>query len=224
MDPEKPEGGEKPAQETPKFITEEELTKLLGTRFKAFEKVVADTIGKVTEQIVSRLPKEEPAPPAPPAPDADEPKKKDPELKKLQDQIATLTQKAEQAERERDQERAKAKDSALRQKVGEALTAAGIDGVRARHVIGLLVDAEKRVRWGEDGETPIFHTPDREDVELPVGLAGWLKSDEGKFFLPPRGTQGSGDRPGAAPPSNSNAPLDRKTVAEGLARALTGRL
>ena len=117
------------------------------------------------------------------------------------------------------------RDAALRQRVGEVLAGAGIEGVRARHAIGLLVDAEKRVRWSDDGESLVFRTADRDDAELEPGLRGWLKTDDAKLYLPPKGSQGSGDRPaGTGPAATAGGPPDRREVAEGLRRALLGHM
>ncbi len=239
-DEKKPEGGGAPAPsaETPKYITEEQLDNVLGSRFRASEQRLEKTFtqsiassfdsftGKLKGEIASLFPA-----PKPPEAKPDAKKDKDPgvadlELKKLQDQIATLTEQAEQARSERDSERAKVRDSTLRQKLGEALAAAGIDGLRARHAIGVLVDAEKRVRWLDDGDAIVFRPGDREEVDLESGVKTWLKTEDAKLYLPPKGTQGSGDRPvGSAPTqTNTSGAPDRKAAAEGLRRALLGQM
>jgi hypothetical protein len=221
-DPPKPEG------EAPKYVTEEQLQSALTERFRALEQKVDRTLSglgpKLRDELATLFPKPEPKPPeggdgkSPPRKAGDgEPA---PELKKLQDQIAQLTTKAEAAERERDAERARARDTTLRQRLTEALSVAGIEGVRARHAVGLLVDAERRVRWTEDGQSIAF-----DDIELAAGLREWLKTDDAKLYLPARGALGSGDRPGAQPPPRAPAgPPDRTAVADGLRRVLLGQL
>lgn len=220
-DPPKPEG------EPPKFVTEEHLQSALGERFRTFEQKVEKTLSalgpKLRDELGALFPKPEPKAAAAEgkgAPGKGEPEPH-PELKKLQDQIAQLTTKAEAAERERDAERARSRDAALRQRLTEALSAAGIEGVRARHAVGLLVDAEKRVRWSEAGDAIAF-----DDVELALGLREWLKTDDAKLYLPPRGAAGSGDRPGGQPPPSRapSGPPDRAAVAEGLRRVLLGQM
>lgn len=215
-----------PGAETPKYITEEHLEKTLASRFKSVEQRVEKTIaqtfetfsGKLKTDLESIFPKPEPKP------ESKKDHAENPELKKLEDRIASLTQQAETARAERDTERVKARDATLRQKLGERLATSGIDGVRARHAVGVLVDSERRVRWSEDGETILFRTPDGDELDLEPGVRAWLKTDDAKLYLPPRGSQGSGDRPGSgSPPSAASGPLDRRTVAEGLRRALLGQ-
>jgi hypothetical protein len=55
-------------------------------------------------------------------------------------------------------------------------------------------------------------------------LKDWLKTEDAKLFLPPRGASGSGDRPGAGPPRSPAVAPTRNDVAEGLRRALLGQL
>jgi hypothetical protein len=215
-----------PTDDAPKYVTEEQLQSALTDRLRAFETKVGQALGalapKLRDELAALLPKPEPKPA--PSEGKVAPGKGDAEahaeLKKLQDQIAQLTKQAEAAERERDAERARARDSTLRQRLTEALAAAGIEGVRARHAVGLLVDAEKRVRWSESGDAVAF-----DDVDLASGLREWLKTEDAKLYLPARGALGSGDRPGAQPPPRPSAgPPDRATVADGLRRVLLGQL
>src|SRR5579859_5160597 len=158
----------KPADPPPAYVTEEQLQTALSTRFRTFEqkidRALSDGLGtlasKLKGELADLLPKPEPKPEAegvkPPArKEAAEP---NPELRKLQEQIGVLTRQADDARSERDAERARGRDSLLRQRLGEALSAAGIEGVRARHAVGLLVDAERRVRWSDDGATLLFRT------------------------------------------------------------------
>jgi hypothetical protein len=239
-DPPKPEGGGAPA-----YVTEEQLQAALTTRFRAFEqkfdRALSDGVGtiatRVREELAGLLPKREPAAeggegaPKPegagggavPGPQAQQ---ASPELRKLQEQITLLTRQAEEARSERDAERARARDSLLRQRVTEALSGVGIEGVRARHALGLLVDAERRVRWSDDGDSILFRTDAHDELDLAGGVREWLKSEDAKLYLPPRGAAGSGDRPGAQPPPARQpaGPVDRATVAEGLRRALLGQL
>jgi hypothetical protein len=233
LDPEKkPEDGaaETPAADAPKYVTEDQLDKALTARLRAVEQKVEKTVAQSFDTFSTKLKTELaslfPPPKAEAKADAKkEPVPPDPELTKLKDQVTTLTQQAADARAERDTERAKARDATLRQKLGELLGAAGIEGVRARHVIGLLVDSEHAVRWSDDGDGLVFRTADRGDVELETGLRTWLKSDDAKVYLPPKGTQGSGDRPAIGGPSTRpTGPPERRDVADGLRRALLGQM
>jgi hypothetical protein len=245
MDPVQPPGGApppaagdppKPAEGAPSYVTEEQLQAALTTRFRTFEqkvdKTLSDGLGtmgtKLRDELAALFPKPEPKPegegPKPEGAAAAQPQS-GPELKRLQDQITLLTKQAEDARSERDAERARARDSLLRQRVTDALSGVGIEGVRARHALGLLVDAERRVRWAEDGASVLFRTDAHDDLDLAAGVREWLKTDDAKLYLPPRGAAGSGDRPGAQPPAaRPSGPVDRTTVAEGLRRALLGQL
>jgi len=245
MDPVQPPGGApppaagdppKPAEGAPSYVTEEQLQAALTTRFRTFEqkvdKTLADGLGtmgtKLRDELAALFPKVEPkaeGDTAKPEGGAPQPAPS-PELKKLQEQIASLTKQAEVARSERDAERARARDSLLRQRLTDALSVVGIEGVRARHALGLLVDAEKRLRWSDDGESILFRTDAHDELELAAGLREWLKTEDAKLYLPPRGAAGSGDRPGAQPPGPRppTGPVDRATVADGLRRALLGQL
>jgi hypothetical protein len=244
MDPVQPPGAApppagdppKPAEGAPAYVTEEQLQAALTTRFRAFEqkvdKTLADGLGsmgtKLRDELAALFPKPEPKPEGDAKPEGGGVPQAQPapELKKLQDQIALLTKQAEDARSERDAERVRARDSLLRQRVTDALATVGIEGVRARHALGLLVDAEKRVRWSDDGDSVLFRTDAHDELDLAGGVREWLKTDDAKLYLPPRGAAGSGDRPGAQPPASRapSGPLDRTTVAEGLRRALLGQL
>jgi hypothetical protein len=98
-------GAETPA-EAPKGVSEADVQALLTSRFRAFEEKIGKTLseslgaltGKLKEEITSALPKaESPATP-------EDKKRKDapesPELKRLQEQIASLTKQAEDARSE----------------------------------------------------------------------------------------------------------------------------
>lgn len=248
MDPvQTPGGGAAPATETqkpvegaPAYVTEEQLQSALTSRFRTFEqkldKALADGLGgigtRLRDELAALLPKPEARTDGgvPPTTDASAggsaaPAPPSPELKKLQDQISVLTKQAEDARSERDAERARSRDAQLRQRVTEALSSVGIEGVRARHALGLLVDAERRVRWAEGGDDIVFRTDTHDDLDLSAGIREWLKTDDAKLYLPPRGAAGSGDRPGARPPATRPADQpDRTVVAEGLRRVLLGQL
>lgn len=243
MDPEKPVGGAPsppatdppaPIEAAPSYVTEEQLQTALTARFRTFEqkvdKALSDGLGafgsKLKDELALLFPRPEPRPEGGGAPADGRPKDEpNPELRRLQEQIGVLTKQADDARAERDTERARGRDSLLRQRLTEALSLVGIDGVRARHALGVLVDAERRVHWADDGELLLFRTDAHDELELGVGLREWLKTEDAKLYLPPRGAAGSGDRPGAQPPPRAPAgPPDRAAVADGLRRVLLGQL
>ena len=117
MDPNSTHASEPPkaAEDAPKYITEEQLHSTLASRFKSFEQKLDKTLGDSLTGLGSKLKDELAAAlaPKPESPAPDEKKRKDtpaaehPELKKLQEQIASLTKQADEARAERDAERAK---------------------------------------------------------------------------------------------------------------------
>lgn len=128
-----------------------------------------------------------------------------PEFKGLQKQLADLKKESEAAKAETAAERAKVRDATLRQKLGEGLGSIGIaDNFRVSKAIGDLVDSSKRVRWADEGDGIVFRDSDGSEVDLATGLKGWAKTDEGKFYLPPRGTTGSGATSGGRSPGTGD--------------------
>jgi hypothetical protein len=91
-------------------------------------------------------------------------------------------------------EASKAKDTALRQSLSEALDKNSFDP-KARHLaLSHLVDGAKLVRYSEDGETIVFRDSDGADVDLATGIKGFAQTDDGKRFMPASGASGTGDR------------------------------
>ncbi len=181
----------------PKYVTEEQLNRAITARFgemsKKLEKSFGDTLGKTLEERLAAL---KPAP-------ADEEKPQSPldapEVKGLMKQMGELQARLKATEEREAAAKAKARDTQLRQHVGEALASAGIkDTLRAKHALKFLVDGEKLVNWDEDGERLVFR--DSEGfVDFATGLKGWLKSEDAKMYLPPPDTSGTGGRTGTAP-------------------------
>lgn len=124
-----------------------------------------------------------------------------PFVKGLMKQMADQKTATEQLKTERDSEKARSREQALRSALGDALTKGGIDPSRVKHAVGILVDVEKRVRFSDDEGDDLVFKDTSGDVDLATGLKGWLKGDDAKIFLPPRGTQGAGDR-GQGKPAN----------------------
>lgn len=190
----------------PNYVTKEEFNELINramtARFSAVEKRIAQQMAealsglgpKLDELLQAKLPQ---APQAPAERHLDE----SPLVKGLQKQLAELQEQNRKSQAERDAERQRARDVALRQKLTEELAKHGVDARYARQAIGYLVDAEKRVRWTDDeSDALIFRDADGSELDLPTGLRTWVKTDEAKIYQPPRGAQGSGDRGGTTAP------------------------
>jgi hypothetical protein len=213
----------------PGSITLEDVNKAITARFSAYEKKLdtkfAESFGgfetKLTELLGAKLEELKPK-----ADDADKKAKQEPasieehpQFRGLQKQLSEVKNKLEAQQKAAEAERAKARDVTLRQRVTERLTEGGIDGVRAKHALGYLVDSEKRVRFADDkDDSIIFADANGEALDLETGLKGWLSSDEAKLYLPPRGAAGSGERNdnanrrGGAPPADDSDESARKAL------------
>lgn len=193
--------------EIKKLLTEQLTTPEIAG---AFAKTIDGAIGKAISGLdIGAKIKEEfekNKTPADQTPDADPPKGKDgktpsveesPAFRKLQDAFF-------KAEAARKAEEAKRKSQALENAVREGLIAGGADPRRVEAAIALL---ERRgVLKLDDKDTAGFtfrrdYGAD-EFVPAPAGAKEWLQTEEGKFFLPPTETKGTGG--GAGGPLGSN--------------------
>lgn len=201
----------------PKFVNSEQLNKAITARLKEFEarnkETILEALGSLAPEIDKMIEAKFAAPKEAPKGKVEE----DPKYKGLEKQLLELKSKAESESNARAAAEAKAKDREMRQTVRDALASVGVDGDRARHALGFLVDAERRVSWSEDGESLIYKDVDGTETDFTSGIKRWAKSDEAKIYLPPRGTTGSGERPpaGKLPASSGNA---KKEVASALAK------
>jgi len=191
----------------PNYVTEGKLNELVNraitARFSAFEKKFGN---QISESVASLIPKFEelvqaklPANAAANASPTDK-LEENPFVKGLQKKLVELEEQNRKSQAERDTERARARDVALRQKLSEELARHGIDSRYTKQAIGFLVDAEKRVRWEDDGESLVFRDADGSEIDLQTGLRSWAKTDDAKIYMPPRGVTGSGDRGGGVAP------------------------
>lgn len=96
----------------------------------------------------------------------------------------------------------------LRETLQKQLAESGVpeDEVRrlTRATNELIRDGVVRYESEDDGADVVFM--DKSDaVDLPTGIAGWLKTDIGKSWLPPRNSAGSGDGPFGRNPNKQSA-------------------
>ncbi len=204
----------------------------LTKRFKKFEKSLLGTIetvlNKRDEALLAKL-----ASPAPvEAPKEKQAKKPneatgdgdDPRIAGLQQQIEEL--KADNARKDAiaASEREQRRGSALRQHLADALVKGGMDAARARHAIGFLADVEKRVKYAADDADELVFVDGDEELDLAAGLKAWLKSEDAKLYLPPRGAAGSGDRGAGSPRPQAPGQPDRSAVSQALLRVMDGGL
>lgn len=185
---------------------------------KAVSGTVETTVGKaikglkldeqigtaLTKALEARKPKEqEPEPPK-------EGGKVDPATLKLQSELEKVQKQLQQEAEARQAAEEARKTERLHTAVRDALAKAGVPADRMKHALALL-QAEGRLAYGE-GDVPglKFVRPWGEEI-LPAekAAAEWVQSDDGKVYLPAKGTQGTGEgaheRPTAAPRTKDGA-------------------
>lgn len=128
-------------------------------------------------------------------------KKDDPEKAKLRSDLDNLTKKLTQQEEERRAEREQLLRNEERSELMSRLREAGIPEPRVKGAVALLLHDAKAIK--RNGENKIVWPVKRdwgtEDLELDAGVSEWLKTDEGKAFLPPKEAKGSGAGGGKPP-------------------------
>lgn len=136
--------------------------------------------------------------------------KPDPAALRLQSELEQVKkQLKDEADARKAAEEAR-KTERLHTAVRDALAKAGVPADRMKHALALL-QAEGRLAYGE-GDVPglKFVRPWGEEI-LPAekAAAEWVQSDDGKVYLPAKGTQGTGEgaheRPTAAPRTKDGA-------------------
>lgn len=140
---------------------------------------------KKLEGIKADPPKDPPK--DPPGDDSPALRKLQAEQEKLQKALEAQTKRAEEAETKR-------RADLLQNSVRDALIAQGADPKRLAIAMSHLTSSGV-VKLNDKGE-PVFTFAEKwgpEDVAAAEGAKKWLATDEGKFFLPPTGKQGTGD-------------------------------
>ncbi len=207
--------------DAPKALTHDEANRIFTARArdqeKKFEKWLGDFAAAQEKRYAEFAEKLNTAPAAPTATGGEQKQlapHETPEWRGMQKQLAELKAQTEAANARAAAEAAKARDVALRQRLAEELQKHGVDAKRVKHAIGYLVDAERAVKF--DGETDdiVFGN---DAIDLASGVKSWVSSDEGKFYLPPSGASGSGDRPRQG---GRNQPVDQGQSAHDLGTML----
>ena len=220
-----PDGGQG-THSNPDTVTVEMMNRAISSRLKDFEKKLDKQFSELPNVLSSKL---EEAMKAKTEPVTDPGAKGQsvnpldhPEVRGMQRRLQELEDRAKQLEAEKNEERARNKDATLRSQLQEELMRCGVDPKRVRLAIGHLVDAEKKVRWDESGESILFYDSGG-SVSLNHGIKSWVGTEDGKLFLPPRGTSGTGGRtPGGKGSGNNQTTVDRGALADGLLTLMTG--
>lgn len=145
----------------------------------------------------------------------------DPAFKKLQADLEAERKRAdEQARKAKEQEEARQAQH-LRQSLLDALTAQGVDPKRVKDAADLLI-ARQVVKLNDKGEPiwPLKRNWGEEPVAVKDAAKEWLATDDGKHWLPPVGTQGTGDGAGK---TSTTVGGDTMTAEQALG-AVMGRL
>ena len=222
-DPKKPESEEAIADEAPKPVTLEDVKALLDKHLKKRdEALVANFNGGLAElkQLFTARQEEAETKPSQAVHDKPVSFEDTTAYRTMKRQLDDMTAKMKADAEEHAAVAAKATDMQLRAQLTETLTAAGVDAKVVRHAVGFLVDVEKRVRMSEGGE--IVFRDGTDEVTLATGMKSWLRSDDAKFYLAPRGVNGSGDKPGGKAPAkpSGTAPMSEDELAVKLQEAL----
>lgn len=232
--PNEPNGSGSAAVSITEDKVNEIVSKAIGKRFqaletkqaKAFEEFGASLATKLTESVMGAVgEKLEALKPTTGASDKGKTPENPEELpfvKGLKKQIADLQKRDQERELAEKAKDAQLKDVKLREKLTSLLSANGIEGVRAQHAMGYLVDAAKRVSWGEDGESLTFKDESGDLVDAATGLKSWVTSADGKLYAPPSNASGSGERgTGSKAPVTTNGGKQPSTteIGQGIANA-----
>ncbi len=145
-----------------------------------------------------------------------------PEWKASQATIAELKKKTADAEASTAQERAKNRASQLRSTLSEQLAKQGVPADRIKLAVGHLISAEQIVGYSDEGQgdSVVYRDGDGNEVSLDAGLKSFLRSTEGKLFLPAQNPGGSG----SGPNGRGTAPLDKNDPRAPLRAAVRGFL
>lgn len=113
-----------------------------------------------------------------------------PEIASLKKQIEALTKKAEAAEAKSTEQEKKQEEAADKESILKTLEAAGVsEAHRARAAMNHM-RAEGKIKRTDDGLVGIDKAGDEQD--LADTITEFLKSEEGKLFLPPSEARGGG--------------------------------
>lgn len=203
------------------------VTRMKGSLSKDFEgmlKPFADTLAKLqSQQIVT---------PPPEAGKGNPDAALDIERQKMADKIRELEDRYKQAEASRESEQKARQRDEERNELAGALRRAGVGDAQIRPAIALLYTEEQRVARLPDTNKVALKVNGKYGEELvPVdeGVLSWLKTDDGKMFLPARGAGGSGTTHSSQNRAKPGTPAEKKAAAKAeamaiLTSALGGRL
>jgi hypothetical protein len=187
---------------TKDFATTETLAKVVDQKLA---KGIGDL--KIDEKIAALKPKDEPKDDH--AKDSKEKGAKvDPAQAKLQERIEQLERQNREADERAKNERAQREEQEAIGALRDALSANGVPADRQGIAIAKLYHADKLVK--RDAEGKLFVPVPRkagytDNLDLASYVKEYLATDEGKTFLPPKGSNGTGDGAGTRVQGGSGA-------------------
>lgn len=195
----------------------------LTTHFNRFKGVMAkDVEGQVSKGLSPLMEKlsametslKERAATPPPPPDNSLSAAVDAATRKAEARIKELEAKAESAERARAESEQTRLQQEERTALATALGANGVEGVKQNVLIAYLHKEKGMVRRNDKGEVCLRLTRPygEDDIPLAEAVPEWLKTAEGKEFVPPRPAGGTGATAGKA--QGKGGPGDAKVAAQ----------
>lgn len=203
------QGNESPedSEETtkPSYITTEELNRAITQRLRSFEKNFESKIGSLSEnlsgtlksqleEISKQLKPVEEVKPSKKEVDSQNELHNNPQFKAMQAELEAMKKASLLASQKAQEERAKSREMQMRSHLSETLSKQGVPADRLKHAVGFLVNVTNSVSYSEDNEDEVVFKSQDGELDLASGVKQFLKSDDGKLYLPARAINGSGDR------------------------------
>lgn len=144
---------------------------------------------------------------------------------KYERQLAEMKAQLDREAKSREEERQKRLVNEERNSLRDALSANGVPPALVQAAVALLHTDQKRLERNEDGSIHFLlqeqspSGPYVERVGVAEGVERFLKSDEGRYFLPPKPAAGAGSKGGNAPGSNAR---EGESEADAIARLFDG--
>lgn len=208
-------------EETPKTFSKDELlaeiaqmiskqsNAAITQRLSSFEAKMDAAFAKMSSPVIEEAP----------STSKTKSKDKDPEFLAMQKKIEAMEAKEAKIVAEQ-------RDGNLRKSLSEILAKGGVDQKSMKAALAVLVDSDKVVgytadEFAQNKDAMIWRSKDGE-MDLTKGAADWLRSDEGKTFVAPKGAQGAGDKSYSAAKQPANGAMSDSALASLLTNLRNG--
>lgn len=148
-----------------------------------------------------------------------------PAVKRLAAELAEEKKKREATEAKAREQEVAQKAEHLRQRLTDALVTGGADPKRVRIAVNDIL-AQGKVKYDDQGAIVWLTKETWGEDSVPVADAAkkWLGTDDGKFFVPPTGHNGTGERGGQPAAGSTSAPRTKEGGLDWSAVASKARL